>query len=272
MKQFAVFGNPVMHSKSPRIHQLFADQTGIAHCYGKILAPMGKFEETLDMFLKQGGIGANVTVPFKEQAFIRANELTERARLSGAVNTLKLLDNNQLLGDNTDGIGLLADLIRLEFITQGQHILIIGAGGGARGVLSPLLEFGCDITITNRTFSRTIQIANNFSPIGNIRPVEMKTLNSPEFDLIINATASGINGEIPVISPLIFNENCVCYDMFYQANLTPFISFAKKHGVSRYADGLGMLVGQAAHSFKLWHGVLPEIAPVLLALEQELHS
>ncbi|AKH63076.1 MULTISPECIES: shikimate dehydrogenase [Photorhabdus] len=272
MNQFAVFGNPVTHSKSPRIHQLFADQTGIAHCYGKILAPMDKFEETLNIFLQQGGIGANVTVPFKEQAFIRANELTERARLSGAVNTLKLIGNNQLLGDNTDGIGLLADLIRLEFITQGQHILIIGAGGGARGVLSPLLEFGCDITITNRTFSRTIQIANNFSSIGNIWPVEMKTLNSPEFDLIINATASGINGEIPAISPLIFNENCVCYDMFYQANLTPFISFAKEHGVSRYADGLGMLVGQAAHSFKLWHGVLPEIAPVLLTLEQELHS
>ncbi|MCC8376281.1 MULTISPECIES: shikimate dehydrogenase [Photorhabdus] len=272
MDQFAVFGNPVAHSKSPRIHQLFARQTGIEHRYGKILVPMSKFQEALDTFLKQGGIGANITVPFKEQAFIRANELTERARLSGAVNTLKLLNNNQLIGDNTDGIGLLTDLMRLGFITQGQHILIIGAGGAARGVLFPLLEFGCKITITNRTFSRAIQVANNFSAIGNIWPVEMKALNSPEFDLIINATASGINGEIPTISPFMFNENCVCYDMFYQANLTPFISFAKKHGVSRYADGLGMLVGQAAHSFKLWHGVLPEISPVLLTLEQELHS
>ncbi|NRN30756.1 shikimate dehydrogenase [Photorhabdus heterorhabditis] len=272
MNQFAVFGNPVTHSKSPRIHQLFSEQTGIEHRYGKILAPVNKFEETLAVFLKQGGIGANITIPFKERAFIRANELTERAKFSGAVNTLKLLDNNQLIGDNTDGIGLLTDLMQRGFITQGQHILIIGAGGAVRGVLSSLLEFGCEITITNRTFSRAVQIAYDFSSIGNIRPVEMETLNSPEFDLIINATASGLNGEIPEISPLIFNENCVCYDMFYQSNLTPFISFAKKHGVSSYADGLGMLVGQAAHSFKLWHGVLPEIAPVLRTLEQELHS
>ncbi|OCQ52180.1 Shikimate dehydrogenase [Photorhabdus australis subsp. thailandensis] len=272
MTQFAVFGNPIMHSKSPRIHQLFSEQTGIEYRYGKILTPINKFEETLDMFLKQGGIGANITVPFKEQAFIRANELTERAKFSGAVNTLKLLGNNQLLGDNTDGIGLLTDLIQLGFITQGQHILIVGAGGAVRGVLSSLLGFDCEITITNRTFSRAVQVANDFSSIGSIKPVEMKTLNRPEFDLIINATASGINGEIPEISPLIFNENCVCYDMFYQANLTPFISFAKKQGVSSYADGLGMLVSQAAHSFKLWHGVLPEVASVLLTLKQELYS
>ncbi|WP_434526176.1 shikimate dehydrogenase [Photorhabdus asymbiotica] len=272
MNRFAVFGNPVTHSKSPRIHQLFSEQTGIEYRYGKILAPIDKFEETLDMFLKQGGIGANITVPFKEQAFIRANELTDRAKFSGAVNTLKLLDNNQLLGDNTDGIGLLTDLIQLGFITQGQHILIIGAGGAVRGVLSSLLGFGCEITITNRTFDRAAQVAYDFSSIGSIKPVEMKTLNRPEFDLIINATASGITGEIPEISPSIFNENCVCYDMFYQANLTPFTSFAKKHGVSSYVDGLGMLVRQAAHSFKLWHGVMPEVAPVLLTLKQELHS
>ncbi|CDL84360.1 shikimate dehydrogenase [Xenorhabdus szentirmaii] len=272
MDKFAVFGNPIGHSKSPYIHRLFAEQTGIDHQYGRILSPVEHFEKTLARFFEQGGIGANITVPFKERAYQYSDELTERAKISGAVNTLKRIEGNRLLGDNTDGIGLLADLQRLNFISGAQNILIIGAGGAAKGVLSPLLSLSCSITMTNRTFERAQIIADKFSPLGDIRAVEMENLISPAFDIIINATASGINGEIPAISPMVFQNNSICYDMYYQKGLTPFLRFAQQNGVSRLADGLGMLVGQAAHAFELWHGVFPEIEPVLTALRRELHA
>lgn len=272
MDNFAVFGNPIEHSKSPYIHRLFAEQTGIDHQYGKIFAPIESFEQTLAHFFAQGGLGANITVPFKERAYQCSDELTERARISGAVNTLKLVGGNQLLGDNTDGIGLLVDLQRLNFIAPGQKILIIGAGGAAKGIISPLLSLGCSVTITNRTFERAQLIANKFSLLGDIQSIEMETLISPDFDIVINATASGLDGEIPAISPLLFQNNSICYDMYYQYGLTPFLSFADQNGASRLADGLGMLVGQAAHAFELWHGVFPEIEPVLTALRRELHS
>ncbi|CDG23139.1 dehydroshikimate reductase, NAD(P)-binding [Xenorhabdus poinarii G6] len=271
MDKFAVFGNPIAHSKSPYIHQLFAEQTGIEHQYGKVLAPVDNFEQTLTHFFSRGGLGANITVPFKERAYKYSDELTERASICGAVNTLKRIDGNRLLGDNTDGMGLLVDLQRLKFITQGQKILIIGAGGAAKGVLYPLLSIGCSIVITNRTFERAQIIANKFSLLGDIRAIEMSTIDliNPDFDIIINATASGLDGQIPAISPLIFQNNSVCYDMYYQHGLTPFLKFAHQHGVSRLADGLGMLVGQAAYSFELWHGVFPEMEPVLNALRRE---
>ncbi|MBI6550600.1 shikimate dehydrogenase [Xenorhabdus lircayensis] len=272
MDKFAVFGNPITHSKSPYIHRLFAKQTGVDHQYGRILASIEHFEQTLDHFFEQGGIGANITVPFKERAYQRSDELTERARISGAVNTLKRISGTRLLGDNTDGIGLLVDLQRLNFISQKQDILIIGAGGAAKGVLSPLLSLGCSVTITNRTFERAQIIANKFSLLGDVRAIEMETLISPDFDIIINATASGLDGQVPVISPLIFQNNSVCYDMYYQHGLTPFLNFARQNGVSRLSDGLGMLVGQAAYSFELWHGIFPEIEPVLTALRRELHA
>ncbi|MEQ1977542.1 shikimate dehydrogenase [Xenorhabdus sp. SGI240] len=274
MDKFAVFGNPIAHSKSPYIHRLFAEQTGIEHQYGRVLAPVENFEQTLAYFFKQGGVGANITVPFKERAYKCSDELTERAGICGAVNTLKRISGNRLLGDNTDGMGLLVDLQRLKFLSQGQKILIIGAGGAAKGVLSPLLSLGCSVTITNRTFERAQIIANTFSLLGDIQAIEMSDLGliTPDFDIIINATASGLDGQIPAISPLIFQNNSVCYDMYYQHGLTPFLTFAHQHGVSRLADGLGMLVGQAAYSFELWHGVFPEIEPVLTALRRELHA
>ncbi|MBC8944446.1 MULTISPECIES: shikimate dehydrogenase [Xenorhabdus] len=270
MNNFAVFGNPIAHSKSPYIHRLFAEQTGIEHQYGQILAPIEHFEQSLEQFFVQGGLGANITVPFKERAYEYAHKLTKRAKLSGAVNTLKIVEDNQILGDNTDGVGLLADLQRLNFISQGQHILIIGAGGAAKGVISPLLESGCKITITNRTFARAQAIADKFSVLGHIQAVDIKSLLSPDFDLVINATASGLSGNIPRISPSIFYNNSTCYDMYYQQGLTPFLDFAKRNNVSRLADGLGMLVGQAAHAFELWHGILPKVEPILTTLRKEL--
>jgi shikimate dehydrogenase len=269
MDKFAVFGNPISHSKSPYIHKLFAEQTGVEHKYGKVFAPIEHFEQILAQFFSQGGLGANITVPFKERAYKYANKLTQRAKLSGAVNTFKLIENNQLLGDNTDGLGLLADLQRLNFISKGQRILIIGAGGAAKGVISPLLDSGCTITITNRTFARAQAIVEKFSVFGHIQAVEMEDLLTPDFDLIINATASSLNDSLPDISPLIFHNDSACYDMYYQQELTPFLKFAQRNGIFRLADGLGMLVGQAAHAFELWHGVLPKVEPVLAILKQE---
>lgn len=270
METFAVFGNPIQHSKSPQIHKLFAEQRNVEHPYGRILAPMDAFVETLEIFFKAGGKGANITMPFKEQAFARSDELTERAALAGAVNTLKRLDDGRLLGDNTDGIGLLSDLERLSLIKPGYRILLLGAGGAARGVLLPLLSLDCAVTITNRTFGRAEELAKLFSHTGSVQAVEQHNLDGHEFDLIINATSSGVDGGIPAIPASLLSHNVSCYDMFYQKGLTSFLAWSTQHGVQNYADGLGMLVGQAAHAFLLWHGVLPEITPVIEKLKQEM--
>ncbi|CCJ77010.1 shikimate dehydrogenase [Cronobacter muytjensii] len=270
METYAVFGNPVVHSKSPFIHQQFAAQLRIEHPYGRVLAPLDSFLETLEGFFSAGGKGANVTMPFKEQAFARADELTERAALAGAVNTLKRLEDGRLLGDNTDGIGLLSDLERLGMIKPRYRILLVGAGGAARGVLLPLLSLDCAVTITNRTFARAQVLADLFSHTGSVSAVALQDLDGHAFDLIINATSSSVSGEIPPLPASLVNEKTACYDMFYQKGLTPFLSWCTTQGAAQLADGLGMLVGQAAHAVLLWHGVLPEVAPVIEKLKEEL--
>lgn len=270
MEKYVVFGNPIAHSKSPFIHQQFAQQLLIDHTYGRVLAAVDGFVPTLDAFFNSGGRGANVTVPFKEEAFARADELTERASLAGAVNTLKRLEDGRLLGDNTDGIGLLSDLERLSFIKKGFRILLIGAGGASRGVLLPLLSLDCAVTITNRTFSRAQELATLFAHTGSVSAVSMDDLGGHEFDLIINATSSGIGGEVPAIPSSLVNPHTYAYDMFYQKGKTPFLSWCEDRGAKHLADGLGMLVGQAAHAVFLWHGVLPEVEPVIEKLKQEL--
>ncbi|MBK4716962.1 MULTISPECIES: shikimate dehydrogenase [Tenebrionibacter/Tenebrionicola group] len=272
MDTFAVFGNPIQHSKSPFIHSLFAQQLNIEHPYGRILAPLDAFIPTLDAFFNAGGKGANVTVPFKEQAFLRADELTERATLAGAVNTMKRLHDGRLLGDNTDGIGLLSELERLHHIRPGARVLLLGAGGAARGVILPLLSLGCPVTIANRTFPRAQALAALFRHTGSVRALTLDALADHEFDLIINATSSGLNGDVPAIPLSLLNQRVHCYDMFYQQKITPFLAMCVRHGVQHYADGVGMLVGQAAHAFLLWHGVLPEIQPVIEALKREMAS
>ncbi|MEG1212505.1 MAG: shikimate dehydrogenase [Leclercia sp.] len=270
MEMYAVFGNPVAHSKSPFIHQLFAQQLQIEHPYGRVLAPVDAFVATLDTFFADGGKGANVTVPFKEEAFKRADELTERASLAGAVNTLKRLEDGRILGDNTDGIGLLSDLERLSFIKPGTRILLIGAGGASRGVILPLLSLDCAVTITNRTWSRAVELADLFAHTGSIHAIEMSELGGHEFDLIINATSSGIGGEVPAIPSSLVHAHVYCYDMFYQKGKTPFLNWCEQQGAKHIADGLGMLVGQAAHAVMLWHGVLPAVEPVIEKLKREL--
>ncbi|MEA9393290.1 shikimate dehydrogenase [Acerihabitans sp. TG2] len=270
MDTYAVFGNPIKHSRSPQIHAWFASQTGITHPYGRILAEPDAFETTLLRFFTAGGQGANITMPFKERAFALCHQLTERAAQAGAVNTVKKQADGSLLGDNTDGIGLLADLQRIGLIRHDSRILLIGAGGAARGVILPLLSYGCSIVVTNRTFKRAQELEIFFQHVGIITARPLNELSSPDFDLIVNATTSGVHGEIPALVPTLITPAVHCYDMFYQSGLTPFLQWCVAQGAGESADGLGMLVGQAAYSFMLWHGVLPDIEPVLAQLRREV--
>lgn len=270
IKSFAVFGNPIAHSKSPRIYELFAAQTGIELTYRRLLAPLDRFEEMLQGYFQEGAHGANITVPFKERAFAKADELSEGASLAGAVNTLKKLHDGRLFGDNTDGVGLLSDLQRLNFIKPQDRILLVGAGGAARGVIQPLLSYGCSIVVTNRTFAKAEGLAKLFSVVGNIHAVALDDLREQHFDLIINATSSSLHGDIPQLPASLISSQTCCYDMFYLSELTPFLAWCVQHGAIRYADGLGMLVGQAAHSFQLWNGVMPDVVPVIEQLKREL--
>lgn len=270
MDHFAVFGNPINHSKSPLIHQAFAEQTGIEHRYGRICAPMEGFPQALTAFFEQGGRGANVTLPFKQQAFEFADRLTERAALSGAVNTVKKLSDGLIQGDNTDGIGLLSDLERLGMITAGDKVLLVGAGGAARGVILPLLSSGVTLTVVNRTTARAEELVSLFNKHGTLRASDFGQLADQHFDLIINATSSGVEGKTPPLPAELIHPGVRCYDMFYQSGLTPFLHWCQAHGAQHLADGVGMLVGQAAHAFSLWHGVMPEIAPVIVQLKQAM--
>ncbi|WP_416411427.1 shikimate dehydrogenase [Pantoea sp. App145] len=270
MENFAVFGNPIEHSKSPFIHRLFAEQTGIEHHYGRVCAPLDGFPQAISEFFSAGGKGANVTLPFKEQAWEFADELSERAALSGAVNTLKKDAQGQILGDNTDGIGLLSDLERLKMIRPGDRVLLVGAGGAARGVILPLLSLGCALTVTNRTVEKAELLADIFQHSGAIHACSFTSLAGQSFDLIINATSSGVKGDVPPLPISLISQHTRCYDMFYQPGLTPFLFWCQQQGAQQLADGLGMLVGQAAHAFQLWHGVMPEITPVIAQLKQAM--
>ncbi|MBK5074406.1 shikimate dehydrogenase [Budviciaceae bacterium CWB-B4] len=270
MQQFAVFGNPIAHSKSPRIHHLFAESCRIDLHYATQLGSLDEFENEIRTFFADGAKGANITLPFKERAYAICDELTERAASAGAVNTIKRLNDGRLLGDNTDGIGLLSDLQRLGMVIPGSRVLLIGAGGAARGVILPLLSHGCKLVVTNRTYAKAEMLATLFSSFGSISSKASHVLAEEQFDLIINATSTGISGDTPSIPSSLISSDTACYDMFYQAILTPFLKWALEHGAGKHADGLGMLVGQAAHAFYLWHDVMPEVEPVLNELRKEL--
>lgn len=271
VKTFAVFGNPIAHSKSPQIHTLFADQTEVGLSYDRVLAPVEQFEQTLQAFF-QNGAGANVTTPFKERACVAMDALSERARAAGAVNTIKKMNDGTLYGDNTDGIGLLSDLKQNNLIQPGFHVLLIGAGGAARGVIQPLLAYGCAITVTNRTQSRAEALVEHFRNRGSIQAVALHELSDEKFDLIVNATSSGIAGDIPALPESLVSRKVRCYDMFYASGLTPFLKWCTGLGVEKFADGLGMLVWQAAHAYELWHGVLPDAAAVIQQMKRELEQ
>ncbi|MCH2338510.1 shikimate dehydrogenase [Pseudomonas sp. NPDC047963] len=270
MDRYGVFGNPIGHSKSPQIHRLFAEQTGQDLSYEPLLAPLDDFPGFAKAFFETG-LGANVTVPFKEQAYRLADRLSERARRAGAVNTLKKLEDGTLLGDNTDGIGLVRDLQEnAGVVLQGKRILLLGAGGAVRGVLEPLLsQRPAALVIANRTLSKAEQLAGEFAELGPVSASAFEELQGP-FDVIINGTSASLGGELPPLGDdLIKPGDTLCYDMMYGAKPTPFCQWAAERDASN-RDGLGMLVEQAAAAFELWRGVRPESATVLAALRLQL--
>jgi len=260
--RYAVFGHPIAHSKSPLIHAAFAQETGQDMTYEAVLAPLDGFAASVAQFVAMGGRGANVTVPFKEEAFRLASRLSLRAQRAGAVNTLSF-EADGIVGDNTDGAGLVADLTRnLHCALAGKRILLLGAGGAARGVIEPLLEqHPAELVIANRTVSRAQELANLFG--RGVRACGFDAADTP-FDLVINATAASLAGELPPLSPRVFAAGALAYDMMYGHD-TPFLSFARTHGAAT-ADGLGMLVEQAAEAFHVWRGIRPDTAPVIAAL------
>lgn len=271
MDTYAVFGNPIAHSKSPQIHQQFAKQTNQQISYAAIAAPKDGFPDAINAFFAQGGKGCNVTVPFKEQAYELADKLTPRAQTAGAVNTLMRDAAGQLLGDNTDGAGLVADLQRHCITLKQANVLIIGAGGASRGVIQPLLDAQVGrIFIYNRTAEKAEQLAKQFASFGSIQAITATELASQPIALIINATSASLMGQLPAIPEQTIASATACYDMAYGDQDTVFITWCKQLGVAICLDGLGMLVGQAAESFRIWRDVMPDVESVIQQLRQAL--
>ncbi|QCI16143.1 shikimate dehydrogenase [Buchnera aphidicola] len=266
---YALFGNPVHYSKSPVIHSLFAQQTGILHSYTSINVSLKDFYPILYNFFQKNGKGANITVPFKQEAYAFCTELTQRAKIAKSVNTIQKIDDKHFLGDNTDGIGLLSDLIRLDFIKKKYSILILGAGGAVKGILFSLLSFGCSVFILNRTIENSKKIIIQFQKYGNIKIFDRSLLDIKHFDLIINATSNFNQEQVNAISLSLISPKTFFYDMNYQKNNVFFIDWCIKIGANFFSNGIGMLVFQAAHSFLLWHKILPETDYIIQFLNKE---
>jgi shikimate dehydrogenase len=264
--RYAVIGNPISHSKSPQIHKMFAAQTGQDIRYEAILAPLDGFAAKVERLRKEGYKGCNVTVPFKFEAFKLARKYPTHVYAAQAVNTLKF-DGDIILGDNTDGTGLVRDIqFNLGITLNHKRVLLIGAGGAASGVALPLRDAGAILKIVNRTSDKAQALASSLkSNNTNISACSFDELAYHQFDVVINATSAGLtDSEIP-LPPTIFAPGALAYDMMYGRD-TPFIRFAREHGASVVSDGLGMLVEQAAESFFIWRGVRPVTAPVIAAL------
>ncbi len=266
--RYAVVGNPISHSKSPLIHALFARQTGEAITYEALLAPGDGFEALVERFFRAGGGGLNITVPFKQAAWAMCAKLTPNAARSRAVNTLSLRDG-QLCGANTDGIGLVRDLRdNLGVELAGRRILLLGAGGAVRGVVPALEEESpASITVWNRTAERAVELARDFA--GGLTAASGEALRGRQFDLIVNGTSSSLGGSLPEVDPAWLADGCCCYDMVYSDEETAFTRWARENGAGLAVDGLGMLVEQAAESFRIWRGVAPDTAPVIQHLRAE---
>lgn len=274
--QYAVFGNPISHSKSPTIHSLFAEQLQQRLEYTANLSDVDRFEQDIQHFFAEGGKGTNVTLPFKEMAWKMAEHLSEAAQLAGAANTLWMQDDI-LHADNTDGVGLVNDLLNNCGATlKGRHLLVLGAGGAVRGVIKPLLDSGCaSIVIANRTFAKAKNLADMFSKLAEpgviVAACEFSEISSTSpVDIVINGTSASIQGEVPPVPEGIVSAHTLCYDMMYSNTQTPFCRWARSQGAERVFDGLGMLVEQAAESFSIWRGVKPDTAPVIELLRQSL--
>lgn len=267
---YAVFGHPIKHSKSPRIHTLFAQQTGQAIDYVAQDVPPESFDEAIKEFLATGGKGLNCTVPLKELAWQRAENLTQRANLSKAVNTLILQHDGTLLGDNTDGIGLVTDLQQNHDIAlTDKRILVLGSGGASRGIISPIMEQRPQcLWIANRTKNKALQLVDEFASLGYITGCGFELLDGQQFDLIINATSASLSGTLPPLPNNLLADTGVCYDLAYANEATVFVRWGQQHA-GKSLDGLGMLVEQAAEAFYQWRNIRPDTKPVLDLLNSE---
>lgn len=276
MDRYAVIGHPIAHSKSPQIHAAFARQTAQDLGYEAILAPLDGFVATVQAFRAAGGRGMNVTVPFKLEAFALADRHTPRARAAGAVNTLAF-DADGILGDNTDGAGLVRDLtVNLDCPLQGRRVLLLGAGGAARGAILPILdERPTALVMANRTVARAEELARVFAAEAGdtqLSASSFAALAGQSFDVVINATAASLDDDVPPLPPGLYASGALAYDMMYGRGDTPFMTAARADGAARVADGLGMLVEQAAESFTLWRGVRPDSRAVLAELRRQIDA
>ena len=269
--RYAVMGHPIAHSKSPFIHRRFAAETGEPVVYEALHVEPGSFRAAVERFRTEGGHGLNVTIPFKEEAFLLASRRTERAERAGAVNTL-WFGATEVCGDNTDGVGLVRDLTRnLAVDVEDRSVLLLGAGGAARGVVGPLLdESPRRLVIANRTMSRAVELANRFAEQGPVSAVALDALPTESFDLVVNATAASLAGDLPPLPPGILRAGGVAYDTAYAAQPTPFVRWGAGEGAAIATDGLGMLVEQAAEAFGIWRNIEPRTGPVIDALRTHL--
>ncbi|WP_206019602.1 shikimate dehydrogenase [Pseudomaricurvus alkylphenolicus] len=274
MDRYLVYGNPIAQSKSPQIHAAFATETGQNIDYQKQLVEEDGFKAAADAFFLAGGCGLNITVPFKIDAFDYAHELTERARTAGAVNTLKRLEDGRILGDNTDGAGMVSDIVDiLGWPIADQRVLVLGAGGAVRGVLQPLLEQGpAQLVVANRTVAKALTLVREFKSFGKLQACGFDDLEDEQFDLVINGTSASLAGDLPPLPEDLLAPGARCYDMMYGAEPTVFLRWAEQQGAAAVADGLGMLVGQAAEAFELWREVRPRVVPVIEALRDQLKA
>ena len=268
---YAVFGDPIKHSKSPRIHSLFAQQTQQDLDYVAQQVPAETFVTVANDFFANGGKGLNCTVPLKELAWQYADQLTERARLAKAVNTLVKQADGSILGDNTDGIGLVNDLISNHQIQlAGKRILILGAGGATRGIILPLLDCQpAQISIANRTVSKAEALVADFAAQGRLTALGFEALAGQQFDLVLNATSASLSDQLPPLPADLLAANACCYDLAYGNLPTTFVKWALAHGAAQSLDGLGMLVEQAAEAFFIWRGVRPATTDVIALLDAE---
>jgi len=266
--RYGVMGNPIAHSKSPQIHALFAKQTGQHVSYEAILVDIDDFPQAVEAFRRARGRGLNVTVPFKRDAWTYAGERTARAERAGAVNTLLLREDRTVLGENTDGVGLVRDLtVNHGVEIAGRRVLVLGAGGAVRGVVEPILFARPEsLVIANRTAGKAEMLSLDFADMGRVEGCGFDALMGDSFDLIVNGTAAGLAGEIPAIPDDVLAPGGACYDMVYADRPTAFVRWAQRHGAAVALDGLGMLVEQAAESFALWRHVRPETRAVMKAL------
>jgi len=269
-RQFGVVGHPVEHSKSPQIHRLFAQQCGLELEYMAIQLDRGGFVQGVHNLQAGGVCGLNVTLPFKEEACQLCDHMSDRAEIAAAVNTLCFREEGEIYGDNTDGVGLVIDVEEnLGLRLRGRRLLLLGAGGAARGVLQPLLEAGPkQLVIANRTAEKARQLAVAFAGYGPVEAVGLDHLAGCHFDLVVNATSASLSGETPPLPDALFAANALAYDMMYGDEPTVFMQWAKDHGAEQVSDGLGMLVEQAAASFYLWNEIKPQTVEVIRLVRQ----